>query len=1057
MRRVALQLDYYLSSQFAGVAVAKERGLYAREGISLDLLPLCPPGDEAMIISKASENDTSGPHVFLGTCEQNVLIPEIDEKKLKLRGVAAMLVALAALPGDTGSHGVGGMGADLRDSRRVGAHVDTVELIRRLMPKNTEVIGVSREDKLKMLESGEIDAVQVYDVMETLSIEERLGVTPRVMRLEDHLMQMSGSTLGYAQVLFAPEKSLECQESRETIRAFLSATFAGWEECLRDPETAARVVYEVQDSAKEHTHWVDSLDFTRRSLDKINTLVRKTRRGHVLGSINPDQWSLATEWLRDGKGGSETLDPTIWGPSPNAMVGQDVSKKYQRKYLIEGGVPTSQGGVPKQKGGYPAPRLAVITVGENALGITHKEGPARKAWPQAQWEGSWFDKESTGKAWGVDVKETVLPESATTDDVVREIRKCVASGVDGIQLMWPLPKHIDTARVYGEIPLEVDADGAHYSGQVALGNLEHPLPVTPKAILWMMEHYGVDIKGKSCLVVGRSRLVGAPLAQALTLRGAVVTVAHSETTKDELRRLCEASDVVIPCVGIPDVLKAEWITPGTTVINVGTRFSADGEALHPDINILPVDRDAMIACCPGGVGPVSVAALMGNVWDCARARRSQTTTDQSRDYTPLGASDTLRELSSLSAGWTISGDLSVSAVAEEKDSDAKEKRSALKRSVRLGSWGEAKAILGTIVNRSNEIDHHPTRVELEHHCTEGVELTLEISTHALDGRLSESDFGLARDIDAILPKPDPPTFSMSSVWYDLPDDKIAKFPSPRGESKLLLIDDNGKSLQDLHFGSIVSEIPRDAHLIVNDSRVFDARLWGSPVRNPAGASEPSTKERPSEPTEVMLLNEEGAVLSGVDPSLDTCAHSQKWRAMIRAPVEIGDQLELRGGVRATVVELFSAWEEEGEGLGVEAAIRFTVEGDEAEKKTLTFRSLIEQQGETPIPPYLRRPASSQDTEDYQTVYAGTAGSVAAPTAGLHFTPEIMDALEKKGVKITRFTLHVSAGTFRPVASECISQHPMHKERFSVHASALREVAESMKNGRPVICVGTTSA
>lgn len=168
------------------------------------------------------------------------------------------------------------------------------------------------------------------------------------------------------------------------------------------------------------------------------------------------------------------------------------------------------------------------------------------------------------------MKEINLPESTTEDELVSHLY--ALKGVHGIQLMWPLPPHINPKKVYTTISADRgDVDGAHYVGLSELGGKHSPLaPITPLAVLNLMDHYNIDTKNKEILVVGRSRIVGSPLAYMLRERGAIATVAHSDTSSNKLESFIQSADIVISCASFPGLLRAEWVD-----INVGTTFRED--------------------------------------------------------------------------------------------------------------------------------------------------------------------------------------------------------------------------------------------------------------------------------------------------------------------------------------------------------------------------------------------------------------------------------------------------------------------------------------------------
>jgi len=247
--------------------------------------------------------------------------------------------------------------------------------------------------------------------------------------------------------------------------------------------------------------------------------------------------------------------------------------------------------------------------------------------------------------------------------------------------------------------------------------------------------------------------------------------------------------------------------------------------------------------------------------------------------------------------------------------------------------------------------------------------------------------------------------------YSLPTELIAQVPSPtRGDSRLLLVDREQERLADRRFAELPELIPPGDLLVLNSTRVLPARLLG---QRPSGA-----------PAEVLLLH----------PSVD-----DTWIAM-GAPgsaLRVGKRIALGDGVEVETVEVLE---------GPNRRVR--VLGASAEEAMARF-------GQLPLPPYIERRPTEIDRERYQTVFAERAASVAAPTAGLHFTEDALRRIEERGVQVARLELEVGPGTFRPVEVEDPSEHPMHPERFEIQESVARLIAETRERGGAVWAVGTT--
>lgn len=290
---------------------------------------------------------------------------------------------------------------------------------------------------------------------------------------------------------------------------------------------------------------------------------------------------------------------------------------------------------------------------------------------------------------------------------------------------------------------------------------------------------------------------------------------------------------------------------------------------------------------------------------------------------------------------------------------------------------------------------------------------------------------------------------MKDFRYDLPDEAIARYPqADRSSSKLLVVlpgAEGQAKLLDKVFVELPTMLPPNAHLVLNETRVFTARLFATTAEGK---------------TEVMFLSPEGdgsaPDASGIaDPAaaLGKPCEGQFWRCMIRSSsAGPGTVLDAGPSLKLRVERICSQWHEEGLPDGVEAVVRLSPSQD------VTAAEVFEALGSVPLPPYLCRESESSDKEAYQTVFAAAngAGSVAAPTAGLHFTQAMLEQLESTGTPVTRLQLHVGAGTFRPVVSDNISEHDMHAEPFSISVAAVKSLLRSLEEGRPLIPVGTTT-
>jgi S-adenosylmethionine:tRNA ribosyltransferase-isomerase len=270
-------------------------------------------------------------------------------------------------------------------------------------------------------------------------------------------------------------------------------------------------------------------------------------------------------------------------------------------------------------------------------------------------------------------------------------------------------------------------------------------------------------------------------------------------------------------------------------------------------------------------------------------------------------------------------------------------------------------------------------------------------------------------------------FDLKQFHYELPERLIAQVPlSDRAASRLLVKDKSGKISHDF-FAKIDQHFSAGDVLVINDSKVFPCRLLGKTAQGGA--------------VEIFLLEELAA----------SSAERSKWRALGKPmkKLKVGAGVFFDDVLRAEVTEHESAHKEQPTFL-----IEFIL-------PPVEFKKWLQKFGYIPLPPYIHRKdpvqaPASEDTDRYQTVYAQSTGSVAAPTAGLHFTEELLQRLRNKGVVIAHVTLHVGAGTFLPIKTQDIDQHYMHSEKFSVPKSTLSAIEAAIERGSNVVAVGTTS-
>lgn len=255
--------------------------------------------------------------------------------------------------------------------------------------------------------------------------------------------------------------------------------------------------------------------------------------------------------------------------------------------------------------------------------------------------------------------------------------------------------------------------------------------------------------------------------------------------------------------------------------------------------------------------------------------------------------------------------------------------------------------------------------------------------------------------------------NVRDFYFDLPQELIAQDPlEDRSASRLLVLDKHTGEMEHRHFKDILDYLKKGDCLVINDTKVIPARLFG-------------VKEGTEAKIEILLLKRR---------------ENDIWETLVKPgkKAKVGTVISFGEGLlKGTVIDVV----EEGNRL-----IQFSYEG--------IFEEILDQLGQMPLPPYITH--QLQDKNRYQTVYAKNEGSAAAPTAGLHFTKELLKKIQEKGVEIAHVTLHVGLGTFRPVKVDEIEAHHMHSEFYIVEEEEAKKVNDAKQNGGRIVCVGTTS-
>jgi S-adenosylmethionine:tRNA ribosyltransferase-isomerase len=275
---------------------------------------------------------------------------------------------------------------------------------------------------------------------------------------------------------------------------------------------------------------------------------------------------------------------------------------------------------------------------------------------------------------------------------------------------------------------------------------------------------------------------------------------------------------------------------------------------------------------------------------------------------------------------------------------------------------------------------------------------------------------------------------VSDFNYSLPEELIAQEPlSDRAASRLLRVNRSSREFQDAWFRAFPDLLRGDDLVVFNNTRVFPARLYGRRAgikAQPLSSGNPAARDFLRGQIEVLLTRQ-------------LSRESNEWECLVRPGRKIGVGERLFFGEQDQLQAEVLA-----RGSFGERRIRFAPAQD--------FLAEVERIGHVPLPPYINRPDAPPDRERYQTIYAREKGSVAAPTAGLHFTPEILARMRDKGIETAEITLHVGLGTFQPVREERVEDHRLHRESYCISAEAASAINRALESRRRVVAVGTTT-
>jgi S-adenosylmethionine:tRNA ribosyltransferase-isomerase len=280
---------------------------------------------------------------------------------------------------------------------------------------------------------------------------------------------------------------------------------------------------------------------------------------------------------------------------------------------------------------------------------------------------------------------------------------------------------------------------------------------------------------------------------------------------------------------------------------------------------------------------------------------------------------------------------------------------------------------------------------------------------------------------------------VSEFDFHLPEELIAKHPLPdRAAARMLHVARASGRLEDRSFRDFPELLRPDDLLVFNNTKVLPARLFGHRSGSRAqqiSGQNPAAKEFLRGRVEVLLTKQ----LKASPP---------QWEALVHPGRKLGVGERIYFGAEANEASHELAAEIVGRGTFGERHLRFDPVED--------FLAVLGRIGHIPLPPYIDRPDSPEDREQYQTVYAKPPGSVAAPTAGLHFTPEVLERIEQRGIEAAEITLHVGMGTFQPIRVDVVEEHRIHRERYEISEDAATRIQRAREAGRRIVAVGTTT-
>ncbi|KAJ1447649.1 tetrahydrofolate dehydrogenase/cyclohydrolase [Pelagophyceae sp. CCMP2097] len=762
MQRIVLQLDYYAGGQFAGVFTALRRGLFAKRGLDVHILPPPTPGGEAAAVFQAQSLNTSA--LVLGSCEQNALLawptPEIV-------AIGAMLprspLALLSLSSDA-------------PLKRLGAHADTVDVLKATLPGcKVELLGRADEAaRFQKLLDGSLDAIQVYHTTEPLSLRQ-LGPRGKSAQMRPLCASADGGVgaldLGYAQSIFGVDAAVSDHAS--AARAFLEVLHDGWRLAAED------VLLAAEDISAFSAFESEEAMFGGVKRTDLNFHAACAARCAPAAVAMPPHMFDAQRWEKVDDGLLAALKPsTAWAHTPAKSLFEKTTATTKTAASFDGLAVARQLRADARHRAEAVlherarrPRLAIVRVGdaEGALGGLDR-AQAFPASSTPRGVESWYAKKRLLES---DVTYASLPAGSSASAVIDAVKRASNDARnDGVLLERPLvgcSYEVTATMLQGVLDVSKDVDAE-------LGGPTKPLTV--EGVLHALDALDLDNSkasrkwcglfdddassapssilagGADVVVVGRSAKLGLPLAKALISRDATVTVVHSQTRAITLANAVKSADVVFSCAGSPGLITASMLKEGSVVFNVGTKYDAPTKTLSADAadDVASVAR--LLTPTPHGIGPLCTAVL---------ARRVVRRAEERALKIPDG----------LPASW---------AVLEKNAS------TCATRSVSFPSLSAAVEALKAVSAVGDSLGHHPTANLNEAQACEqvhGCVLRLSLTTFSKGKRLTPLDVKAAVAIDAALEAVQRrPALDVQKLDYHLPDERIARYvAAKRGSAK----------------------------------------------------------------------------------------------------------------------------------------------------------------------------------------------------------------------------------------------------------------------------------